>query len=211
MSSNSDSEVKERLNSTVREIVLISEKWCRYLEQQRKTNMQLNALLFGISILLLLISIGILLQNVPLILSAIFASALSNICFYLLEKTQKPSYLELFEALRNVSTGKSQNLSEAMLHLLDKMTLILPEVKKNKQYEAISWGVLAGILMFLLMFFSLLLSVVLLLLLSSLTVGIITWVYTRDRAIREYRQEVVRFKKIRKSFEEQKKDFMKSL
>lgn len=211
MSSPSDSEIRERLKSIIHEIILISEKWCRYLERQEKDSMVLKAFLFGTIILLSIAFLGILLASIPIFISSIPIGILSNIFFYLAEKRQKPHYLELHDALRNISTGASQNLSEAMLNLLDKMTLFLPEIKKRKQHEAILWGILAAIIMFLVIFFSAIVSVALSLILSCMIVGVLIWCRFKDKAMREYRQEVIKFKRLRRSFEEQKKEFVKSL
>ncbi|MEM2247623.1 MAG: hypothetical protein QXM51_05860, partial [Thermoproteota archaeon] len=123
MSPPSDSEVRERLKSIIHEIVLILERWCRYLEQREKDSMILKAFLLGIIVLLPIAFLGILLTSIPIILSSIPLGILSNILFYLTEKRRKPYYLELRDALHNISTGASQNLSEAMLNLLDKATL----------------------------------------------------------------------------------------
>ncbi|MEM2570463.1 MAG: hypothetical protein QXD21_04415 [Thermoproteota archaeon] len=211
MSPPSDSEVRERLKSIIHEIVLILERWCRYLEQREKDSMILKAFLLGIIVLLPIAFLGILLTSIPIILSSIPLGILSNILFYLTEKRRKPYYLELRDALHNISTGASQNLSEAMLNLLDKATLFLPEIKKRKQYEAILWGILAAIIMFFVVFFSAIVSIALPPMLSSMIVGMLIWLYLKDKAMREYRREVIKFKRLRRGFEEWKKEFVKSL
>lgn len=65
--------------------------------------------------------------------------------------------------------------------------------------------------MFLVIFFSIIVSIALTSILSSMITGILIWLYLKDKAMREYKREVIKFKRLRRSLEEQKKEFVKSL
>ncbi|MEM2608380.1 MAG: hypothetical protein ABIM44_07540 [candidate division WOR-3 bacterium] len=60
--------------------------------------------------------------------------------------------------------------------------------------------------MFLVVFFSAIISIALPPMLSSMTVGMLLWLYLKDKAMRKYRREVIKFKRLRRGFEEWKKN-----
>ena len=210
MSSGHDSELRESIKNTMSEIFGFSQKWYEYLETQDRNERISYAILIGLMILFLTFFSRYFIEIVGYSQLQVFLAGLllgvtgGVASYFIIERVQKPRFSELSDALAEMRRAKeNQNLLEKTLHLIDRMTECLPEVKKRRREDSFMYGVAAFILVSFLRtttFPGL-----------NVLIGVLVWLYFRYEATKDYEREVSRFEEWRRRFEQQKRDFVEGL
>jgi hypothetical protein len=246
MTPASNSETKESIEFIRREILSLSEKWYEYLRQREEGEYTVKkgwvflfaaAIAYGLifqfssSLISSMLDADSLLPPVRwfwvyLLPTIIAMSVFTPIILYLTKRIrrsmQRTRYSGLVDALTCLkSIGEGENLSESILHLINNMIRILPEVKR-KETDDINivaimgiWIAFPTILIFIgTLFKHIPLEITLpyfipLCVVICISLGV--WFYLRHKVMAEYKQEVSRLEEFHRKFEQQKEEFIKSL
>ncbi|HME18471.1 MAG TPA: hypothetical protein VKF15_01900 [Nitrososphaerales archaeon] len=210
-------ESKEEILTAAASIVGISEKWVNYIAKRERHVRLAQAFLAAVLVLVASSAIiaGYILSQyspsyfveeraklMPIFEVVAVGSLLSGLGTYMFLRTRQDIKLqELTGLIASMKTNtKEHNGIGNALSLTDKMLSLMPEVVRNRNQDALIFGLVAFILG----------SVVARPPIGFLA-GVIVWLYFRHETRQTHDRELSRLEEQKRRFEERKESFVKSL